>query len=181
MGMQSGYTKYCCFLCEWDSRARQLHYVEKNWNPRQNLVPGIKNVSQRPLVDPQKVLLPPLHIKLGLIKNFVKGIVKYNKDGEGLAYLRSKFPGISDAKIKEGVFIGPEIRDLIHDVNFDLTLNALERDAWVAFKDVVAGFWGNHKSNNYKEIVDTHLGSYKAMGCNMSLKIHFLYPPRFFS
>ena len=22
MGMQSGYTKYCCFLCEWDSRAR---------------------------------------------------------------------------------------------------------------------------------------------------------------
>ena len=117
-----------------------MHYVEKNWNPRQNLVPGIKNVSQRPLVDAQKVLLPPLHIKLGLIKNFVKGIVKYNKDGEGLAYLRSKFPGISDAKIKEGVFIGPEIRDLIHDVNFDLTLNALERDAWVAFKDVVQDF-----------------------------------------
>ena len=112
---------------------------------------------------------------MGLIKNFVKDIVKYNKDGEGLAYLRSKFPGISDAKIKEGVFIGPEIRDLIHDVNFDLTLNALERDAWVAFKDVVAGFLGNHKSNNYKEIVDTLLGSYKAMGCNMSLKIHFLH------
>ena len=89
--------------------------------------------------------------------------------------MRSKFPGISDAKIKEGVFIGPEIRDLIHDVNFDLTLNALERDAWVAFKDVVAGFLGNHKSNNYKEIVDTLLGSYKAMGCNMSLKIHFLH------
>ena len=34
---------------------------------------------------------------------------------------------------------------------------------------------GNHKSNNYKEIVDTLLGSYKAMGCNMSLKIHFLH------
>ena len=45
--------------------------------------------------------------------------LKYNKDGEGLAYLRSKFPGISDAKIKEGVFIVPQMRDLIHDVNFD--------------------------------------------------------------
>ena len=21
MGLQLGYTKYCCFLCEWDSRA----------------------------------------------------------------------------------------------------------------------------------------------------------------
>ena len=118
-----------------------MHYVEKNWNPRQNLVPGIKNVSQRPLVEPQNVLLPPLHIKLCLIKNFVNGIVKHNRDSEGLVYLRSKFPGISDAKIKEGVFIGPEIRDLINDIHFDLTLNTLERAAWVTFKDVVAGFW----------------------------------------
>ena len=141
MGLQSGNTKYCCFMCDWDSRARHLHYVEKNLNPRQNLVPGIKNVSQRPLVEPQKVILPPLHNKLGLIKNFVKGIVKHNRDSEGLVYLRSKFPGISDAKIKEGVFIGPEIRDLINDIHFDLTLNTLERAAWVAFKDVVAGFW----------------------------------------
>ena len=23
LGMQPGYTKYCCFICEWDSRARQ--------------------------------------------------------------------------------------------------------------------------------------------------------------
>ena len=22
LGLQSGYTKYCCFLCTWDSRAR---------------------------------------------------------------------------------------------------------------------------------------------------------------
>ena len=140
MGLQSGYTKYCCFMCEWNSRDRHLHYVEKNWNPRQNLVPEIKSVSQRPLVEPHKVILPPLHIKLGLIKNFVKGIVKHNRGSEGSVYLKSKFPGISDAKIKEGVFIGPEIRDLINDIHFDLTLNTLERAAWVAFKDVVAGF-----------------------------------------
>ena len=24
--MQPGYTKYCCFICEWDSRTRDLHY-----------------------------------------------------------------------------------------------------------------------------------------------------------
>jgi len=25
LGLQAGYTKYCCFLCEWDSRARGTH------------------------------------------------------------------------------------------------------------------------------------------------------------
>jgi hypothetical protein len=25
MGLQLGHTKYCCFLCEWDSRAKTLH------------------------------------------------------------------------------------------------------------------------------------------------------------
>jgi hypothetical protein len=30
-------------------------------------------------------------------------------------YLNSKFPRISDAKIKEGVTVGPQIRELIQD------------------------------------------------------------------
>lgn len=37
---------------------------------------GKHNVKHNPLVDPKKVYLPPLHIKLGLIKNFIKGIDK---------------------------------------------------------------------------------------------------------
>ncbi|GBM12053.1 hypothetical protein AVEN_245459-1 [Araneus ventricosus] len=27
MDLQLGYTKYCCFLCLWDSRAIALHYI----------------------------------------------------------------------------------------------------------------------------------------------------------
>src|ERR1051325_2968860 len=34
MGMQPGYTKHCCFLYEWDSRARKNHYVVKDWTRR---------------------------------------------------------------------------------------------------------------------------------------------------
>jgi hypothetical protein len=37
-----------------------------------------KNVLNNPLVNPEKVFLPPLHIKLGLMRNFVKAI---NKNG----------------------------------------------------------------------------------------------------
>jgi hypothetical protein len=35
-------------------------------------------------------------------------------------------------------------------------------------------FLGNHKAENYHEIVSDLLMAYKAMGCNMSLKVHFL-------
>jgi len=29
LGLKQGFTKYCCFICEWDSRARSLHYQER--------------------------------------------------------------------------------------------------------------------------------------------------------
>ncbi|GFU53717.1 uncharacterized protein TNCV_5048191 [Trichonephila clavipes] len=29
LGQQSGYTKFPCFLCEWDSRVRKQHYVKQ--------------------------------------------------------------------------------------------------------------------------------------------------------
>jgi hypothetical protein len=48
--------------------------------------------------------LPPLHIKLGLLKIFVKAMTK---EGTGFNYLRQKCPCISEAKIKEGIFVGP--------------------------------------------------------------------------
>jgi len=58
----------------------------------------------------RKFFCPPLHIKLGLMKNLVKGIYK---TGRGFEYLNNKFPNVSDAKIKEGIFIGPQIGELM--------------------------------------------------------------------
>ena len=69
--MQLGYTKYCCFLCAWDSRARSSHYIKEDWAAR-NLNTDGKNVTTKPLVGSKDVLLPPLHVKLGLMKNFVQ-------------------------------------------------------------------------------------------------------------
>jgi hypothetical protein len=43
---------------------------------RQKLTPGERNVVHNLLVDASKVFLPPLHIKLGLVKNFVKAMKK---------------------------------------------------------------------------------------------------------
>jgi len=36
--------------------------------------PGTINVENQPLVEPSKILLLSMHLKLGLIKNFVKAV-----------------------------------------------------------------------------------------------------------
>jgi hypothetical protein len=50
------------------------------------------------------------------MKNFVKAM---DKNGTGFMYLKHKFPRLSDAKIKEGIFVGPQIRELIKDEQFE--------------------------------------------------------------
>ena len=69
LGMKLGYTKYCCFLRKWDSRNKKNHYVNKLWPIQTSLTPGEKNVVIPLLVLPEKIYLPPLHIKLGLMEN----------------------------------------------------------------------------------------------------------------
>ena len=100
LGMQLSYTKYCCFLCEWDSGDKKNHYVNKLWPKRTSLTLGEKNVVNPPLVLSEKIFLPPLHIKLDLMKSFVKVM---DKTGRGFEYLRNKSPNVGDAKIKEGI------------------------------------------------------------------------------
>ena len=105
LGLQSGYAKYCCFLCTLDSRARYQHYNVQVWPARETLEPGKMNVAQKSLVDLQKIFLPGLHIKLGIVNNFIQML---NKNGEaGLFFLKNKVPKLSEAKITEGVFDGP--------------------------------------------------------------------------
>ena len=53
-----------------------------------------------------------------------------DKNGEGFKYLRTVLPGLSNAKLKEGVFFGPQIRKVISDKNFNKKLNTTELEAW---------------------------------------------------
>jgi len=62
----------------------------------------------------------------------------------------------------------------MQDIQFDEDLNETERNAWSSFKRICKDFLGNHKAANYQDVVQDLLTSYKAMGGNMSLKIHFL-------
>ena len=73
LGLQSGYIKYGCFLCMWDSRAKD-QFTHKHWDPRPKPTVGQYNIKNSAFVEPAKILLPPLHIKLGLMKNFVRAL-----------------------------------------------------------------------------------------------------------
>ena len=74
-----------------------------------------KNVVQKPLVPKSEILSPSLHIKLGLMKQFTKALYK---NGQCFQYIANTFPTISDAKLKKGVFTGPESRTLLKDQKF---------------------------------------------------------------
>ena len=58
-GLQPGYAKFCCFLCLWDSRARAEHYVRKHWAARDEIKQGKHNIKQKPLLQSDKIHLPP--------------------------------------------------------------------------------------------------------------------------
>lgn len=60
------------------------------------------------LVDPLKVYFLPLHIKLGLRKNFVLAM---DRNGNGFQCLKDRFGKTkTDAELKVAIFVGPEIR-----------------------------------------------------------------------
>jgi hypothetical protein len=77
------------------------------------------------------------------MQQFVKALPK---TGNHLKYLCKKFPHLSEVKLKEGVFVGPDIRKLMFDENLLLTMTEVEIQAWIAFKGVVTKFFGTTRT-----------------------------------
>jgi hypothetical protein len=74
-----------------------------------------------------------------------------------LTYLRGKFPSLSEAKLKEVIFVGLQIRDLIKEEYFDKLLPGDGKAAWDSFKLVVKRFLRNRRAQNYEERVNNLL------------------------
>jgi hypothetical protein len=56
-----------------------------------------------------------------------------DKGREEFACLRQKFPKISGAKMKEGIFFGPQIALILEDQDFSTKLNSTEIRAWKSY------------------------------------------------
>ena len=98
------------------------------------------NVINEPLVSSEEIFIPPLRIKLGLIKQFVETLPV---NGDCFNYICIAFPALTTEKLKPGFFDGPQIYPLIKDLCFMHSLTYTESDAWQSFILVTQNFFGN--------------------------------------
>lgn len=136
--------------CLFDSRDRENHFTKKKWPERISLKPGSSNVIKPLLVDETKIFIPPLHLKLCLMKQFVRAL---DKDGNCFKYVAQKMSKVSEAKLEAGIFDGPQIRTLFNNMIFTKEMINEEKAAWTCFRKVSQNFLGNHKSPDYKKLI----------------------------
>jgi hypothetical protein len=79
------------------------------------------------------------------MKQFVKALPK---TGNCFKYIYKNLSDLSEAKQEEGVFVGPDIRKLMFDKDFLLTMTEVKREAWTAFKRAFTKFLGNNKDSD---------------------------------
>jgi hypothetical protein len=72
-----------------------------------------------------------------------------DKNGSGFLYLKEKFPKISDAKIKEGIFVGPQIRQIMKSI----IKENLEKQFYLRIKSILKS---KLNGNNLIKAVNTY-------------------------
>lgn len=124
LGLQTGCTMYCYFLCYWDRRALSDYYVKHNW------------VRAWPLGPLEESTSPFLYMKLGLVKSFVKILPK---DGREFLFLKTKFHSLSK------FFGGPDIRKLTIDPVFYLAYHGKKLGRLLLTSDKISLATTNHQ------------------------------------
>lgn len=76
-------------------------------------------------------------------------------------------------KLKQGICVGLQIKELLRDFNFKTT-DELELPALIAFYWVCQNYLSNNTAVEYKDGINNLLECYSAVGCGMSLKVLFL-------
>ncbi|XP_076312338.1 uncharacterized protein LOC143225953 [Tachypleus tridentatus] len=170
MGLRGGFTEFPCYLCLWDSRDTTEHYNKKHWPQRTEFSVGRHNIKCEPLVDFQKVLVPPLYIKLGLIEQFVTAL---DKESAAFKYLRDFFPKLSEAKVKAGVFVGPQIKKILECTEFHNKLSRKEKSLRQLCRSG-SGLLGQSQGQILCELAKAVVKNNSKTGCIMSLKVHIL-------
>lgn len=90
-------------------------------------------------------------------------------------YLCQSSPGLTTEKLKAGISDGPQICQLIKDPDFENAMNEVELEPWKAFVRVMKNFLDNNKARNYDELVTNMIPASRNLGCNMSIKKHYLF------
>ena len=71
MGFQGEFTNFPCYLCHWDSGDTTGPYQRRIRPKQTEFSVGKSNVKRDPSIDPSKISMPPLHVKLALSNNLL--------------------------------------------------------------------------------------------------------------
>ena len=77
-----------------------------------------------------------------------------NTNKPAFVYLRTKFPRLSEAKIKEGIFVGRQIKDIFKVPKPETLLNHDKKQVWDSILQVCINFFGKVRSEYYKDLVN---------------------------
>lgn len=76
------------------------------------------------------------------MKQFIKALPLA---GEGFKYLCTKFLVLVNTKVEKGVFVGPDVRQLVKNGKFENLLDDSEENAWISFKIMQVQEWPGGK------------------------------------
>ena len=118
-----------------------------------------------------KTLLPPPHIKLGLMKNFVKVM---DRIGSVFEYLAEIFPRLSQTKSKRRFLWVLRPASSSETICLTTYFRVTRKKASDAFRILPTNFLGNIRAEKYKELIEDMSLNHKP-NCNVSLKIYMLH------
>ena len=105
------------------------------------------NIINEPLVPRGKIIISPLHIKLKLMKQFVKALPV---DSCCFNYICNFFPGMNNEKLKAGVFDGPQIRKIMRNPGVAKYMTVVDSAAGFLFLWLSRIFWATPKQTTIK-------------------------------
>ena len=84
-------------------------------------------------------------------------------------------PSFTFEKSKADISASRQLGKLLKDEKIKELMTDNEAMAWKAFVNVVMNFLGNHKSENYVEMVQKLVDTFKTLGATMNIKLFYLH------
>ena len=102
--------------------------------------------------------------------------------GPAFTYLCGKFPKLTFEKVKAGVFIGPQIRQLFKDQQSEAVLSDKEKAAWISFIKFSNVFFGKFQTCKFQRTCTRSDGFVYTAGVQyVAENALFIFTPGFLS
>ena len=172
MGLKvAGNIRNPCVFCLFHAQSNE-RYTRLEWEKRDEFIVGQHSVENPPLILSKDIILPVLHLKLGIFKQFIK----YLKNDAAISIVGEMFPRTSTQKVTAGIFTGPQVDKIIEDDGFISALTEEENACRKAILDVLRHVLvPSDFSVMYKrQCVDNMISRFRNLEVNYSPKLHYV-------